>query len=140
MPEPCAGMFGPETNFRVEIAPGATGGDVVNWKEGGLTCALLEFAAYPELPTAAGGAIANDGLGDPVVRLDDECLSRDPNGGGESKAGLPFRSSQQMSPTLSISSLSPPKTHTRSPQRYAEWSNLPTKRHALDQVKVFRSR
>ena len=140
MPEPCAGILGPETNFNDDIAPGATGVEAVNWKEGGLTCALLEFAAYPELPTAAGGAIAYEGLGDPVRRLNDDCLSREPNGGGESKAGLPFRSSQQISPTLSMSSLSPPKTHTRSPHRYAEWSNLPTNRHALDQVKVFRSR
>ena len=134
MPEPWAGTFGPETNFNEEIAPGATGGDVVNWKEGGLTCALLELAAYPELPTTAGGAMAYEGRGEPAMRLSADCLSSDPNGGGESNAGLPLRSSHQISPILSISSLSPPKTHTRSPHRYAEWSNLPTNLHALDQV------
>lgn len=132
-------MFGPETNFNEEIVPGATGGVLVSWKEGGLTCALLEFAAYPELPTAAGGA-EYDGRGEPLIRLSAVCRSIEPMLGMDSNAGLPFRSNHQMSPTLSISSLKPPKTQTRSPQRYAEWSNLPTNLHALDQVKVLRSR
>src|SRR3954449_4930244 len=105
MPEPCAGIFGPETNFKEDIAPGATGGVAVMRKEGGLTWALLEFAAYPELPTAGGGAIAYEGRGDPALLFKEECLSREPNGGGESKAGLPLRSNHQMSPILSISSL-----------------------------------
>lgn len=140
IPEPWAGILGPETNFNDEIVPGATGGELVSWKEGGLTWALLELAAYPELPTAGGGAMAYGCREDPDIRLRAELRSREPNGGGESKAGLPLRSSHQMSPILSISSLSPPNTQTRSPHRYAEWSNLPTNFHALDQVNVLRSK
>jgi hypothetical protein len=64
MPDPWEGIFGPETNFKEEIVPGATGGALVRVKEGGLTCALLEFAAYPELPTAGGGAMAYGGRGE----------------------------------------------------------------------------
>lgn len=118
MPDPWDGMFGPETNFKEDIAPGATGVEAVSWKDGGLTWALLEFAAYPELPTAAVGAIEYPGRGEP--RLIDDTLSIDANGGGESKAGLPLRSNHQISPILSISSLSPPNTQTLSPHTYAE--------------------
>lgn len=113
-------MLGPDTNFSEEIVPGATGGEVVSWKEGGLTCALLELAAYPELPTAGGGPIEYAGRGEPLIRAKAELLSRLPKPGAESKAGLPFTSSHQISPILSMSSLNPPNTQIRSPHMYAE--------------------
>jgi hypothetical protein len=48
------GIFGPETNFKEELVLGATGGALIRIEESGLACALLEFAAYPKLPTAGG--------------------------------------------------------------------------------------
>jgi len=37
IPDPWAGTLGPDTNFRDEIEPGATGVEVVSVKDGGLT-------------------------------------------------------------------------------------------------------
>lgn len=54
MPHVWWGIFGPERNLVEDIEPGTIGDGEVRRNDGGVTWALLVFAAYPEAPTAAG--------------------------------------------------------------------------------------
>lgn len=118
-------------NFRDEMDPGAMG-TLRCIMCPGVIWTLLEFAVYP--PVGKGGVCPYEA----VLAKDVEGCDCSPE--ALSKAGIPFKSSHQISEVRSISSVMPPETHRRPPHIQVEWSYLGTKRHGLDQVQVLRSK